>query len=57
MKNKILVLVALAALFTVGACDTKKPSEAKEGSKSDSTVVKADSTVAKTPKDSTATVK
>ena len=56
MKNKIIVLLAVVAKFVAAACGPKKSAETQEGVKSDSTVVKADST-ATTPKDSTATAK
>ena len=52
MKSKIIVLLAVVAMFVAAACGTKKPAETQEEVKSDSTVVKADSTASTTPKDS-----
>lgn len=56
MKNKIVILIAVVAMFAAAACG-KKPAETTEAVKTDSTAVKSDSTAATTPKDSTATTK
>jgi protein involved in sex pheromone biosynthesis len=52
MKNKIIVLLAVAGMFMAASCGEKKSTETQEAVKSDSTVVKSDSTAAITPKDS-----
>ncbi len=52
MKNKIIMLFAIVAMFMATSCGSKKSTENLETAKSDSTVVKSDSTVATTPKDS-----
>ncbi len=50
MKNKIVVLFAVASLF-MASCSGKK-AESQDEVKADSTVVKADSTVTTAPQDS-----
>ena len=52
MKNKIIVLLAVVGMFMAASCGEKKSTETQEAVKSDSTIVKSDSTASTTPKDS-----
>jgi hypothetical protein len=52
MKNKIIVLLAVVGMLTAASCESKKSTENQEAVKSDSTVVKSDSTATTAPKDS-----